>query len=187
MHLVIEAAARVFETTEAQLLIVGGGTRRRTLRRQCARLEIQDRVVFTGFVDHAGDLPGLYRLAAAFVTASEIETQGQVVLEALASGLPVVAPRAGALPELIRDGENGFLVAPQDTTAMARRLGWLLDHPTLARTMAGAAVETANAHSVTACLEAHEALYRQSAGRRVTTPVREPTRPQEPLAPSRFL
>ncbi|NIO68330.1 MAG: glycosyltransferase, partial [Anaerolineae bacterium] len=48
---------------------------------------------FPGFVPATGDLPGLYRLASVFVTASEIETQSLVVLEAAATGLPVVAVR----------------------------------------------------------------------------------------------
>jgi glycosyltransferase involved in cell wall biosynthesis len=187
VHLVIQAAARLFRSREAQLLIVGDGTKREALRGLCDQLDILDRVFFTGFVDHAEELPAIYRQADVFVTASEIETQGLVVLEALASGLPVVAPDAGALPELIRDGENGFLVPPQSPEEMAQRLSWLLDHPAESQAMGEAAVETSRAHSVVACLDAHEALYRKCAKGRITEPVRRPKKSQEPLEPSGFL
>ena len=70
-----------------------------------------ERVRFLGFIPGA-DLPGLYRLADVFAIASEAELQSLVTMEAMASGLPVVAVNAGALGELVHPGENGFLARP---------------------------------------------------------------------------
>ncbi len=75
------------------------------------RRGVCERVRFLGFIPGT-DLPGLYRLADLFAIASEAELQSLVTMEAMASGLPVVAVNAGALGELVHPGENGFLARP---------------------------------------------------------------------------
>jgi glycosyltransferase involved in cell wall biosynthesis len=73
------------------------------------------------------------------VVPSRLDGRPVVVLEALASGVPVLASRVGALPELIEDGINGFLQAPEDAEAFVRRLSQLAgDRPLLARMKAAA-------------------------------------------------
>jgi 1,2-diacylglycerol 3-alpha-glucosyltransferase len=115
---------------------------------------------FPGFVPATGDLPGLYRLASVFITASEIETQSLVVLEAAATCLPVVAVRTAAAPEVMEDGVNGYLVAPRDIDAMADRLVLLLRDPVEARAMGQAGRAMVERHSLDRSIEAHEELYR---------------------------
>ena len=100
-------------------------------------------VRFTGPLAEA-DLPGMYRRAAVFVLptvertcygrpVAVTELLGLAVLEAMASATPVVASRTGGVPEIVRDGETGFLVPPGDVGALRDRIEELLRDPALAR------------------------------------------------------
>ena len=100
------------------------------------------------FVGYQGgeDLADHYAAADLFAFASLTETFGNVVLEALASGLPVVAVRAGGVGEIVRSGETGILVEPSDPPSqMAGALLGLADNPALRREMA----ESARAYALT--------------------------------------
>ncbi len=163
--LVLAASVEVLARLDAQLLLVGDGARKKVLMAQSAKLGIADRVIFPGFVERQQTLPGLYQLASVFITASEIETQGVVLLEALASGLPVIAVRAGAVPELIEDGVNGFLLPPGSVEGMAHRLARILTHPAEARKLGAAGFSTAARYRRSAYLEGHERLYRRCLAR----------------------
>jgi glycosyltransferase involved in cell wall biosynthesis len=110
-----------------------------------ARLAADRDVRFTGAVPD-DDLPALYRSAAVFVLPSVERTcygrrvqiselLGLSVLEAMASGLPVVASRLGGVPEIVVDGETGFLVEPGAVDELHDRLRLLLDDPVLAAEM----------------------------------------------------
>lgn len=99
---------------------------------------LEDRIVFRGRLDGPG-LDAAYRSADVFVAPSLWEGFGMAVLEALLYGLPVVATRVGAIPELIEDERNGLLVPPNDAAALAGALGRLASDPALrARLSAGA-------------------------------------------------
>jgi glycosyltransferase involved in cell wall biosynthesis len=160
---VVRAAARAMRSVAAQLLIVGDGTQRAAVTRLAEQLSIRGQCHFPGFVAASGDLPGLYRLASVFVTASEIETQGLVLLEAMAAGLPIVAVAAGAVPELVRHGVNGWLVPPQAEAAFAERLTAVLANREQARAFGQAGRALAQAHAFDDALEAHERVYRTLA------------------------
>jgi glycosyltransferase involved in cell wall biosynthesis len=160
VDLVVRAAAQAMYTVDAQLLVVGDGRRRAAVIRLSEELVLQDLSHFPGFVPATGDLPGLYRLASVFITASEVETQGLVVLEAAATGLPIVAVRAAAIPEMVEDGVTGYLVASRDIDAMADRLVLLLRNPDQARAMGQAGRAKMQQHSLDRSIEAHEQLYR---------------------------
>lgn len=158
---VVRAAALVLQQTPAQLLIVGDGVERAQLEALAATLGLTPHVRFTGYIADTGDLPGLYRLARAFVTASEVEIQSSVVLEAAAAGLPTVAVRASSMPEYVREGHTGYLVPPGRLPAMADRLVALLRDPALARAFGHAARALAEHHSPVKTLEGHEMVYQR--------------------------
>jgi glycosyltransferase involved in cell wall biosynthesis len=160
VDLVIQAAAQAMARTDAILLVVGDGRERERLTQLSAELAIRDRVFFTGFVANEGDLPGLYRLATLFLTASEIETFDIVILEAMASGCPVVAVKAGAVPHLVLTGFSGFLVSPGNVAEMADRVAWLLAHPDAARKLGQNAAALSQEYDGGKCLMRHLALYR---------------------------
>jgi len=104
--------------------IVGDGPDRAGLERLASRLGIADRVIFTGGRD---DMPLIYPSFDIFVLASVDEGLPMVVLEAMASGLPVVTTTVGALPKVVDSGVTGLLVPPRDATALANAILSLLE------------------------------------------------------------
>jgi glycosyltransferase involved in cell wall biosynthesis len=66
---------------------------------------------------------------AIFVLPSVSEALGRVVFEAMAAGTPVIGSRTGGIPDMVIDGETGFLVPPGDEEALAEKLRWALSHP----------------------------------------------------------
>jgi len=108
----------------ARLAVVGDGPERHSLEMLLAGRG----VVFTGYL-HGYALAAAYASADVFVFPGAHETFGNVVLEAMASGLPVVAPAAGALPELIRHGENGLLFDARSRSSLAEAVLTLAYQP----------------------------------------------------------
>ena len=88
-------------------------------------------------------LPTLRRRAAMIVAASRYETFGLTVLEAAATGVPLVASRVGGVPEIIQDGQTGLLVPPDDPEALAQAIGRLFDNPDLAARLGQQAADVA--------------------------------------------
>jgi len=166
VDLAVRAAALALQSAKAQLLIVGDGKQRNAIFQLAESLGIRDRSRFPGYVAMTGDLPGLYRLASLFITASEVEIQSSVVLEAAASGLPVVTVRASSMPEFVEDGVTGFLVSPRDVVTLANRIITLLQNPARARAMGEAGLAVARRHSHENAIEAHERYYESLARRR---------------------
>jgi glycosyltransferase involved in cell wall biosynthesis len=159
VDLVIRAVARVLEPLDAQLLIVGDGKCRQELITLAHDLGIGDRCFFPGFIDPNTEIPAIYRLASVFMTASEIETQGLVLLEALASALPVVAVEATCIPEIIKNEVNGFLVSPGDVNAMGEKIIQVIRDPSRAARMGKICRRIAASHALEASIDQHEALY----------------------------
>jgi glycosyltransferase involved in cell wall biosynthesis len=146
----------------AHLALGGSGPIRQQLEARAAELNITRRVSFLGHVPDE-DLVDLYRLADLFVMPSVAELQSVATLEALAVGLPVVAADAGALPELVRDGENGLLFSPDDSAALARRLDCLAADPGLRVRLAERAPASALPHDRLRVLGEWQTLYTRLA------------------------
>lgn len=162
---VILAAARAMSNRNAHLLVIGDGTEKNNLINLCNQLGIGERSHFPGFVAREQGLPDIFRLASVFVTASEIETQGLVLLEAAACGLPLVAVTATCVPEIVRDGVNGYLAAPGDVAGLAAHIQRLLDEPAMAHRMGLAGSLISQESSLDKTLLAHEALYYRAFAR----------------------
>jgi glycosyltransferase involved in cell wall biosynthesis len=157
---VVRAAAQVIQRIPAQLLVVGDGKCRKNLMDLSDRLGIGDYCHFPGFVDATSDLPGLYRIATVFTTASEIETQGLVLLEAMASGLPIVAVDATCIHEVVKNQVNGYLIPSVHHQNLADGLEAILRNPAKAKQMGAASLSIVQTHSTQASLGKHEKLYR---------------------------
>jgi glycosyltransferase involved in cell wall biosynthesis len=159
---VILAAARVLRVQTGQLVIAGDGTERTRLARLAASVcGASTPVHFLGYV--RDDLPELYGLAMVFVTASRIEIQSTVVLEAMASGVPVIAPDLPAMRDLVEPGVTGWLAPTSGPDDLAFALTAALNGPTESLRRGRAARRRAEAHSLAASVEAHLRLYRAQA------------------------
>lgn len=111
---------------EVSYVVVGGGSDRPRLEKLARELDLEKRVEFCGEVE--GDkLHALYAGADVFVLPSPNEGFGIVFLEAMSYGLPVVAGRAGGTLDVVRHGETGLLVPPEQPAALAEALNGLLD------------------------------------------------------------
>ncbi|GAB4008926.1 hypothetical protein GCM10029992_66630 [Glycomyces albus] len=143
---------------DVQLMLVGTGDQRRRLERLAARLGVADALICTGFVADA-DLPAAYAAADVFVNPGTAELQSLVTLEAMASGLPVLAADASALPHLVRDGHNGYLFPPGDSAALADRLIAVLSDHSHAGVMGRRSRALAERHDIRATVGAFESIY----------------------------
>lgn len=125
IDIIISAFQRLLLNKDVQLVIAGFGKAEPALKALVNKLNVQESVVFTGFIDES-DKPGIYNLANVFVIASPAELQSIVLLEAMASGLPVVAVNVAALSELCHDGQNGYLFEHENASQLADKLGKIL-------------------------------------------------------------
>lgn len=131
----IEACALLRDQGRAfRCTIVGYGPDEEELRRQIERHGLGDHIALPGKMGH-DQLIQLYRDASQFVLPARIDEDGDrdglpnVLLEAMAMALPVVSTAISGIPEAVIDGENGFLISPDDPVALAEKIGRLLDHP----------------------------------------------------------
>ena len=156
---VIVAAAGAMQNTGAHLLIVGDGSQKHTLMKMCESLNLAGRVHFPGYITLQDGLPEIYRLASLFITTSEIEVQSLVLLEAIASALPIIAVRATFVPEVVHDGINGFLTEPGDISALTRGILTLLNDPAASVQMGKRSRMIAEQHDIDCSIDLHEQLY----------------------------
>ena len=127
IDVLIAAAPRILERhPDAEFLIAGDGKHRQPLVEQARALGVLDRVRFLG---HRDDVAAVHAMSDVFVLPSRSEAFPNAVMEAMASGLPVVASDVGGIPELVRDGRTGRLVPPGDSGALAAAMLDLFDNP----------------------------------------------------------
>ena len=117
-----------------RLLIIGDGPLRRQLQALTASLGMRDRVEFLGAVPHVAVLSWMRKAAMLVLPGIRTATGreeglGMVLLEAAATGLPIVGSRVGGIPECMLEGKTGFLVPERDEDALARRMAELLEDP----------------------------------------------------------
>ena len=138
------------------LVIAGAGPREPALRRMA-----DQHITFLGNLDRARVLPRLYASADAFLFASETETLGLVILEAMASGLPVIAAPAGGVADHLADERNGLAFAAGEVTEMTGAIIRLAQSPRLRRQLALGARQTAEALSWDRELDRLDHSYRE--------------------------
>lgn len=109
------------------LIVAGEGPAEASLKRLAQTLKLDNNIQFIGYLDRHTELNACYRAADVFVFASKSETQGLVLLEAMAQAVPVVAIAELGTASLLVEGE-GALIAPDDTTLFADRVHYLLTH-----------------------------------------------------------
>lgn len=133
---VIKAFAGVVHERPARLLMVGDGPLRQECQKLAQVLELAGRVQF---IDFTPAIEKFMAVADVFLLPSENESFGLVALEAMASGVPVVANRVGGLPEVVTDNRSGYLTEVGDTQAMTQAILQILDNPARRKQMGEAA------------------------------------------------
>ena len=160
IHNLLKAVAKLPQQLGTQVEIVGNGGERENLKALAAELGIADQVEFKGHISEE-ELPKAYERATVFAMPSIAELQSIATMEAMASGRPVVAADAMALPHLVHDGDNGYLFQPDDVDEFAEKLKLVLtaDKDELAR-LSENSLHLIQAHDIERTLKIFEDLYR---------------------------
>jgi len=136
-HLIDSAAILVKRYPDLRVVLVGFGPEEDLLRERVKKHELEGVVRFAGRVSQT-DLPRYYRSSQVFALPSvllpsgDTEGQGIVLLEAMASGIPLVASAVGGVVDVVKNGEDGLLVPPSDPETLANALSSILDDHSLA-------------------------------------------------------
>ncbi len=153
---VVRVFAGVRKELKAKLILVGDGPDSDAAQREAAHLGVKRDVRFFGRVDDVADL---LRGADLFLLPSETESFGLAALEAMACGVPVIASRAGGLPEVVVDGQTGFLVPVGDVATMTARALEALREPARLDALRRGAVARAADFGAKNIVPLYERLY----------------------------
>lgn len=159
LDLVIKASALAFKHVDFHLVIAGTGAEKNKLIKLADSLGVRSRITFTGFVPDE-DLPNLYVIAKCFVSAGTAELQSIVTMEAMATGLPIIAVNAVALPELVINGRNGFLFEPDDDKALAQHIERIFSDEPLRKRMGEESLNIIAEHDISKTINAFEEIYK---------------------------
>jgi glycosyltransferase involved in cell wall biosynthesis len=133
------------------LLMVGTGEMDSELRQQVVGLGLDDQIAFAGFINQ-GELPRIYAASDVFVLPAEDEPWGLIVNEVLCAGLPVVvSSEVGCVPDLVKDGLNGFHMRAGDVPSLVRALSRLTESASLRREMSRAGLAIISQWSYEQC------------------------------------
>ncbi|MGB9726588.1 MAG: glycosyltransferase [Minisyncoccia bacterium] len=156
----ISAIPLVLKEVEANFLFLGTGDLKEELIKEIKKTGIENYVKFIGPISPGDlDIPEFYQLSAIFVIPSYIEAQSLVTMEAMASGLPIIASNGGALPELIKDNENGFLVNPFKKEEFAQKIILLLKDKKLLKRMGEKSLELITNHDINLTFKKFKEIY----------------------------
>lgn len=150
------------EFPDLKIIVFGKGPLETELRSYSKRLHVHNFVILAGF---RTDLDKTLPCLDGIIHPALMEGLGVSLLQAAACGIPIIATRTGGIPEIVRDGINGFLVPPADPKAIAQALIRLLRDPINAREMGKAGREIAcKEFSIEAMIEGNMAVYRGCLG-----------------------
>ncbi|MBC8478034.1 MAG: glycosyltransferase family 4 protein [Candidatus Delongbacteria bacterium] len=151
-------------SSETELHFIGSGPLEQELQTQARKLGLGKQVIFRGRIPH-GQLISELEQANLLLIGSRMDTSPNVITEAHAAGIPVVGTRAGGIPDMIAEGQDGYLVDVDDVAAMAFHLNQLLEDSELCRRLGQAGRDKVRALNDPARIAAeHVALYHEVLG-----------------------
>lgn len=159
---VVRIFRRIADRMPARLLLVGDGPERVKAQQIADSEGVMDRVIFLGKQTSVAELLACSDL---FLLPSENEAFGLVALEAMACGVPVIATRIGGIPEVVTDGEAGYLAAVGDVESMAAAGFEVLSDPDRWKLTSAAARQAAERYSAERVVPEYEAYYSEVLGR----------------------
>ncbi len=145
---------------DIELSICGDGPDRKRLTKIAENKGISQNVRFMGIVNYS-DLYSKYHDSDAFATASTMETQGISILEAQSCGLPVIGVREYAVPEVVKDNENGFICRPYDYRCISEKAMMIIKDLKLRKKMGKNSRKNAEKHNLKICAEELEKTYQK--------------------------
>lgn len=167
----IEAAPIILRAIpNVEFWIVGLDPAQSSMEILCTRKGVRHAFHFLGWQSQE-NLPSLMAQCNLFTMPSLIEAFGVALLEAMASGLPVVATHVGGIVEIVRDGENGLLVPPNAPTQLAEAIIRLLENPALCSQLASAGLATARAFGVAQMMACTYTIYREALARKASSKI----------------
>lgn len=125
-----------------RMLMIGEGPDRKNCEELCRELDLSEEVIFTGKIKHR-ELPAYYKAADLFLFASQTETQGIVICEAMAAGTPVIAVEGSGVSDIVTDGVNGFTTKMKEEE-FSRNIDNVISSPDFMKQLSEGAKETAN-------------------------------------------
>lgn len=155
---ILQSVAITVKKIDFCFVVVGKGMKKKALEQLANKLGIRDKVIFTGFVPDE-ELPYFYKLGRCFIIASIAELLSLATLQAMASGLPVIAADAGALSELVVDKMNGYLFKEGDIAAICEHIEEIICNDDLYRKMSEKSLEIVQKHDIHKTLDSFEKLY----------------------------
>jgi 1,2-diacylglycerol 3-alpha-glucosyltransferase len=161
---VLLSAMSKLSAEHALLVLAGTGGAQTSLVRQAAQLGLSPRVRFLGDVPH-DRVPELYAACDVFIMPGDSESLSIATLEAMASGMPVLAANSMALPELVQPDVNGLLFQPGSSQDAATQMQWFMDHPDQWERMGSASMEAARRHNIPAVMKRFESVYNNTISR----------------------
>lgn len=167
LHYFLQAACKIRNKLPGvRFIIAGDGSLRPQLEKLIRKFQLQDAVMLLGW---RRDIPDLLKTFDVFLLTSLWEGLPRVLVEAALTGVPIVASNVDGVPEITREGENGFLVAPKDTDAMADRVVDLLRNQALRTAMGQRGRTIAESFSLEKMLDDYSRLYFDLVGNPVRT------------------
>ena len=162
--LLVEAFAKaVAEEPRLRLILAGDGSLRKKAERRVRQLGLKDKVDFLGW---RSDIPILLKDCDIFVLSSDWEGFGNVLVEAMSAGKPIVATRVGGVPEVVEDGVTGFLVPPRDADVFASAILKLVREKRLREEMGRKGREKAvKEFDISIVTREYERLYKEALNR----------------------
>ncbi|MEK7447320.1 MAG: glycosyltransferase [Patescibacteria group bacterium] len=157
LDVILEALAIYLKKHKAQLILVGNGKFEKEFKKLAVLLKVEDRVFFTGKISDR-ELREIYSLADVYIGAGTAELQGLSVMEGMASGLPVLAVNAVALPELVKNGVNGYLfeLSAED---LAGKMDKILKDEKRLEKMAQESLKIISEHDIVKTIAKFERIY----------------------------
>ena len=167
---ILQAVAIASKKIDFSFVVVGKGISKKSLERLADELGINEKVIFTGFVPDE-DLPYFYKLSRCFIIASIAELLSLVTLQAMASGLPIIAVKAGALVELVKNKLNGYLYNEGDLPALVQYIENIMTNDNLYQEMSKKSLEYVQEHDINKTLKSFEKIYQKFANSHQNIPL----------------
>jgi len=162
IEVLIDVIPKVLKEVNAHFVIIGSGDEVLRMKKKTQKLQVDYAISWVGWLDkNSEDFVQLYQDAKVFAIPSTIETQSIVTMEAMAAGLPIVGANAGALPELIIDGKNGYLARPDDVDDFAKKIIKILKDNNLQKNMSKKSLELVSKHQISTSINKIMKIYEE--------------------------